>query len=479
MRGHGFRGAAEIAATLDHMAAFAHLADAVPPHLFDLYHDATLGDAEVADFLADANPSGAQGDAGAFRGAARRRAVADAAQLVLAGLARRMSAPGREARRGAGAPARCARCCRATGWWCGCARGWRGSRRRRRWAGRLGVRPRQRADRPDQPRQPATPRRGRGGPPGPGRALASLTCSTPTPRPSAGATSSSRRIWCEGTLTHAAGQRTAGRAAGTAAPAREGGLCHRLRRAPRRSGAGARPISGSRRGAPGWSCAPTGARRAGRQRGGRSMPARAGADGSPAPHRSWRAWPHGAPLGRDGAARPVGRPPPRRRRGRWRRGATRLAPCCRRGPSVRSTPPLCAPLLATPARPRCASRPGGSSCWRGRKTAFSAACRKTLPLAAVPDRPGRSAAAVRCLRRRARLPAGQRRDPAAGRARWPRVGPSLHVSGCAKGCAASALRPASPGGRDGAFDLVEDGRRGTSPQRGLRRRGDVASGVLT
>ena len=48
MMRHGFRGAAEIAATLDHMAAFAHLAGVVEPHLFDLYHDATLGDAAVA-----------------------------------------------------------------------------------------------------------------------------------------------------------------------------------------------------------------------------------------------------------------------------------------------------------------------------------------------------------------------------------------------------------------------------------------------
>lgn len=57
MMRHGFRGAAEIAATLDHMAAFAHLAGAVPAHLFDLYHDATLGRAEVADFMAAANPA--------------------------------------------------------------------------------------------------------------------------------------------------------------------------------------------------------------------------------------------------------------------------------------------------------------------------------------------------------------------------------------------------------------------------------------
>lgn len=56
MKAHGFRGAAEIAATLDHMAAFAHLADAVNAHLFDLFYDATLGDDTVIAFLKDANP---------------------------------------------------------------------------------------------------------------------------------------------------------------------------------------------------------------------------------------------------------------------------------------------------------------------------------------------------------------------------------------------------------------------------------------
>jgi cobaltochelatase CobN len=57
MMRHGFRGGAEIAATLDHMAAFAHLAEAVPPHLFDLYHDATLGRDDLRDFLARENPA--------------------------------------------------------------------------------------------------------------------------------------------------------------------------------------------------------------------------------------------------------------------------------------------------------------------------------------------------------------------------------------------------------------------------------------
>ena len=56
MMRHGFRGGAEIAATLDHLGAFAHLAGAVPPQLIDLYHEATLGRAEVVDFMARENP---------------------------------------------------------------------------------------------------------------------------------------------------------------------------------------------------------------------------------------------------------------------------------------------------------------------------------------------------------------------------------------------------------------------------------------
>lgn len=56
MRPHGFRGAAEIAATLDNMAAFAHLSGTVAPHLFDMFHDATLGDPDTEAFLRDANP---------------------------------------------------------------------------------------------------------------------------------------------------------------------------------------------------------------------------------------------------------------------------------------------------------------------------------------------------------------------------------------------------------------------------------------
>jgi cobaltochelatase CobN len=57
MMRHDSRGAAEITATLEHMAAFAHLADAVPSHLFDLYYDATLGNDDVRAFMARENPA--------------------------------------------------------------------------------------------------------------------------------------------------------------------------------------------------------------------------------------------------------------------------------------------------------------------------------------------------------------------------------------------------------------------------------------
>jgi cobaltochelatase CobN len=56
---HGFRGAAEIAATLDQMALFAHLAGAVESHHFDLYYEATLGDDTVRRFIEQANPEAA------------------------------------------------------------------------------------------------------------------------------------------------------------------------------------------------------------------------------------------------------------------------------------------------------------------------------------------------------------------------------------------------------------------------------------
>ncbi|MCJ8333794.1 MAG: cobaltochelatase subunit CobN, partial [Epibacterium sp.] len=67
MMRHGFRGGAEIAATLDHMAAFAHLAQVVPAHLFDLYFDATLGREDLIAFLEEENPQALEAMRARFR----------------------------------------------------------------------------------------------------------------------------------------------------------------------------------------------------------------------------------------------------------------------------------------------------------------------------------------------------------------------------------------------------------------------------
>lgn len=50
----------------------------------------------------------------------------------------------------------------------------------------------------------------------------------------------------------------------------------------------------------------------------------------------------------------------------------------------------------------------------------------------------------------------------------PRIGGSLHVSGCAKGCAKATVSDVTLVGRDGAFDLIRGGRAGDAPTlRGL------------
>jgi cobaltochelatase CobN len=76
MMRHGFRGAAEVAATLDHLAAFAHLTRAVPAHLIDLYHDATLGREDLVAFMDRENPLALQAMRDQFR------ALADAGLWV-------------------------------------------------------------------------------------------------------------------------------------------------------------------------------------------------------------------------------------------------------------------------------------------------------------------------------------------------------------------------------------------------------------
>ncbi|WP_170438649.1 precorrin-3B synthase [Ruegeria arenilitoris] len=65
-------------------------------------------------------------------------------------------------------------------------------------------------------------------------------------------------------------------------------------------------------------------------------------------------------------------------------------------------------------------------------------------------------------------PQAQAETRAIARALAPRVSGSLHVSGCAKGCARMAAADLTLVGRDGRFDLVKHGRAGDEPlQRGL------------
>ena len=53
---HGYKGAFEIAASIDYLFAFAATTGAVRDHHFDLVHDALIADEAVADFMRHANP---------------------------------------------------------------------------------------------------------------------------------------------------------------------------------------------------------------------------------------------------------------------------------------------------------------------------------------------------------------------------------------------------------------------------------------
>jgi cobaltochelatase CobN len=69
---HGFRGAAEIAETVDNLFAFAAMTEAVKSRHFDLVYDAVCGDETVRAFLLEANPEAARAIARRFSEAARR-----------------------------------------------------------------------------------------------------------------------------------------------------------------------------------------------------------------------------------------------------------------------------------------------------------------------------------------------------------------------------------------------------------------------
>ncbi|WP_349360252.1 cobaltochelatase subunit CobN [Stappia sp.] len=69
---HGYKGAFEIAATVDYLFAFAATTNAVGDHHFDQLYDAYLDDPRVRDFLAEANPKALEEIAARFREAVER-----------------------------------------------------------------------------------------------------------------------------------------------------------------------------------------------------------------------------------------------------------------------------------------------------------------------------------------------------------------------------------------------------------------------
>jgi cobaltochelatase CobN len=69
---HGYRGAAELAETVDRLVAFAETTGAVASELFDLVHDAYVADAAVRDFLRRENPHAAAAIAERLAAAQRR-----------------------------------------------------------------------------------------------------------------------------------------------------------------------------------------------------------------------------------------------------------------------------------------------------------------------------------------------------------------------------------------------------------------------
>ena len=69
---HGYKGAAEIAATVDYLFAFAATARAVDDAHFEALYDAYLGDEAVREFMAEHNPAALAETSSRFREAIER-----------------------------------------------------------------------------------------------------------------------------------------------------------------------------------------------------------------------------------------------------------------------------------------------------------------------------------------------------------------------------------------------------------------------
>ncbi len=69
---HGYKGAFEIAATVDYLFAFAATARVVEDHHFQALYDAYLADDQVRQFIAEANPAALKEIAARFQEAIQR-----------------------------------------------------------------------------------------------------------------------------------------------------------------------------------------------------------------------------------------------------------------------------------------------------------------------------------------------------------------------------------------------------------------------
>jgi cobaltochelatase CobN len=88
---HGYKGAFEIAATVDYLFGYAATTDAVAGHHFDLLYEAYLGDETVRAFMADANPDALRETAERFSEAIDRglwRPASNSARDMLQSLTR-------------------------------------------------------------------------------------------------------------------------------------------------------------------------------------------------------------------------------------------------------------------------------------------------------------------------------------------------------------------------------------------------------
>lgn len=90
---HGYKGAFEIAATVDYLFGFAASTDAVGNHHFDQLFSAFIANDQVRGFMAEANPAALQETVDRFQEAIRRGLWQPRSNSA-AGLLARLSANG-------------------------------------------------------------------------------------------------------------------------------------------------------------------------------------------------------------------------------------------------------------------------------------------------------------------------------------------------------------------------------------------------